>query len=148
MGIRDQAGEQPVGGQQFPNHVRMARQHLWASIAQVRRQRRAGSDGVAQLRRCRRGVADRHPDAVRDQMLDQRHGARHFRGERDQHDAPEGSVLTPFEVVDAGRRDELAWMRAADAVGRRQVRPFHVDAGGSRVCDAGDDSRVRRKPIE
>src|SRR5207245_330198 len=84
-------------------------------IAEVCRQRRAGGDRIADLRRRRRGVAERDAYTCGHEVLDERHRAGNFRGERHQHDAAAGGILPSLEVLDAGRDDVGARMRAARA---------------------------------
>ena len=120
-----------VGGEQLPDHVRMTRQQLRAAVAEMRRQRRAGSDGVGDLlrrrRRCDR-CATRTPAPTRYSISGER--ARHLGRERDQHDAAVSGLLAPLEVVDA-RADRHARADARRAARPRGDRygPFHVNAG-------------------
>ena len=133
MAVGDQAGEQRIGRKKLPDHVGMPRQHLRTSVAEMGCQRRARRDRIAELLRRRCGVADRDAHTCRDQVVDERQGARHFRRERDEDDATLSGVLAPLEVVDACGCDVLQWMCTARAVSRRYVRSFHMDAGDGRV---------------
>ena len=147
--VDDQARDERVGGQLLPDDVRMPRQHRGAAVAEMRRERRAGRDRVGDLLRRRRGVADRdaHARGTRCSMSAQR--ARHLRRERDEHDAAAGRILPALEVVAARRRHVRARMRAARAVVRRDVRPFHVDPGDGRDPGMrGDDARARGEVLE
>ena len=100
------------------------------------------------LRRRRRGVADRRANARREQMLDERHRARHFRSERHERDPAVRGVLPAVEVVERRRRQVLSRMRTAGAVLGRQVRPLHVDAGDRWTGHARKDPCVSREQRE
>ncbi len=117
MAVHDQAGEDAIGGEQFPDHVRMPRQHLRAAVAEVRRQRRAGGDRVGDLEWRRGRVSDRHAHAGRDQMLDERQRARYFGAQRDENDP----AARPRPAAARNRRRLAARRARADA--RRARRP-------------------------
>ena len=131
--VDDQGGADRVGRQQLPDHVRMARQHLRAAIAQMRGQRRAGGDRIADLLWRRRGMAERDAHACGHKVLDERQRAWHLRRERHEHDPAVGGILPALEVVDVRRDDVRARVGAARAILRRHVRAFHVDPGDRRM---------------
>ncbi len=148
MSVDNQTGEDPVGRQQLPDHIRMPWEHRGAPVAEMCRQRRAGGDRVADLLPCRGGVSDGGAHARRDEMFDERQRTRDFRRQRDQRDAAARGVLPSIEVVETRRRHMLARMRAARTVIRRDVRAFHVDAGDRRVARSREHARARRELLE
>ena len=150
MAVDDEAREQFVVRELLPDDVRMARERRRAAVAEMRRQRRASFHGGVNVIRRGGGVTERHTNPARDEMLDQRDRARHFRRQRDEHDPPVGCLLTPREIVD-GRGDAmLARMRAAKAVERRDIRALHVNARDRAVgiWMTHDDARARREVIQ
>ena len=148
MPIHDKTDRHRVGGKQFPDDIRMARQHLRTSVAQMGRERRACCHRAGDFlwRRCR--VADCGAHTGRDQALHQRHGARHFRSERHEHDPAVRSVLPSVEVVEGRRHQVLSRMRTAGAVLGRQVRPLHVDPGDRWTAHARKDPCVSSEQSE
>ena len=81
-------------------------------------------------------------------MLDERERAGDLWRERDEHDAAAGGVLPAIEVLCARRPHVRPLMRAARAIVRGNVRPFHVDSGDGLVRHARDDARASRKVVE
>lgn len=148
MAVDDEARTHLVGGEQLPDRIGMARQQLRASVAQMRGQRGAGGDGVGNLPRRRRRVADGDADPVADEMIDQRQRPADLRRERDESDASAGRLLTALEIVDARIDHMRARVRAPRPVLGRHVRSLHVDARDRRVLDAGHHPRAGRKVVE
>ena len=103
-------------------------QHLGAPVAEVCRERCAGTDGVPHLFGGGGRVADSDADARFTQVFDKSERTRHFRRERDDSDASTGDVLAALEVVDRRGGGVFAPMGAARAVLGRDVGPLHVEA--------------------
>jgi len=63
MAVGDEAGEHLVGGEQLPDRIRMPRQQLGTTVAEMCRQRCPGGDRIGDLLRRRHRMADRGADA-------------------------------------------------------------------------------------
>ena len=134
-----------VGGQEGPDSVRMARQHLRAAVPEMRRQRRAGRD---RGRRFEPGVAavwpsaTRTPRATRYSISSSAPG--HFRRERDEHDPSVGGFLTTFKIVSAPTNYVIGRMRPSRPVLGRDVRALPCAVRRSRRACERASSRAFR----
>src|SRR3990170_5665346 len=102
----------------------------------MRREPRAGGDGLADHLGRRRGVADGNDHACGRDLADELRGARSLGRQRQNLDTVTRRLLELPELIPVRWPDVLPGMRAARAVLGRDVRAFHVDAGDGALHEA------------
>src|ERR1700682_2915080 len=104
----------------------MPRQHRVSAVADVRRQRRAGTDRIANLLRTRPSVPDADHYAVAHHLFDNSRSPGPSGRQCQQTDVPLSRVLKSPELVEIGCADPALRMRAARTVIGRNVRAFNM----------------------
>ena len=145
VAIHNQTGHEFVRRELLPDEIRMPGQDSGATVAEMGRKGRTRPDRIANLLRSRRCVPNGHANAGGHEVFDERDRPAHFGRQRDQHDAPFRRFLATLEIIKGCRPNVRPRMRAAWAVGFRDVRSFHVNARNGRILDADQDSRATRK---
>ena len=148
MAVHDQRRPQLVGRQLVPDHVGVAGQHRRAPVAEVRRHRGARADRIGDLRRRRIRMGEGDTHAHGHGAFDDRQRAGHLGRQRQQADLPVCRVLAAPEVVHRGIDDAGQRVRTAEAILRRDVRPFHVQARDDGVPGGEDPSRAVAEVLE